>query len=69
MRRNSREDALFAQIAQPLPIAREVAGQEEHQQNFDQLHRLERAQVHLGVVAAGAASEDEQQAEQRERGE
>ncbi len=49
-----RQHALFAQIAQPLPIAREVSGQKKHQQNLDRFHRLERPEVYFGIVAGRA---------------
>ncbi len=45
------QHAFFAQIAEPLPVAREVSGEEQHQQNLDRFHRLERAEVHLRIVA------------------
>ena len=61
----SREDALLAEVAQALPVAREVSGEEQDQQNLDELHRLERAEIDLRVVAGRAFAEREQQAEER----
>ena len=62
------EEAPFAQVAQPFPVARAIAGQKDHQQDFDQLHRLEDAEIHLGVVAGRATAEAQQQAEQGDGG-
>src|SRR5579871_1640473 len=48
-------------MPQNVPAACEVAGQEEHQQDADQLHRLETEQIDLGVARPGPASEYDQQ--------
>jgi hypothetical protein len=44
---------LLAQIAEPLPIAREVSGQEQDHQNLDGFDRLKRSQVDLLVADPG----------------
>jgi hypothetical protein len=59
-----REDAgqaALRQLAQELPAVEEVGGQEEDDQDLDRLDRLEPEQVHLGVAAARAAAEEDQQ--------
>ena len=61
--------ASLAGVAQHIPTAREISGQEEDQQHADDLHRLEAEQVHLGVAGAGAGAEEHQQHREREAGE
>ena len=58
----------MAQIAEPLPIAREVSRQEKHHQNLDRFEWLKRSQVDFLVACAGTCAEAQQQAEQREGG-
>ena len=62
-----REDTFFTQVAQALPIAREVAGQKEHHENLDELDGLERSEIDLGVVACRPFAECQEQAEESER--
>src|SRR5215472_13934913 len=58
------EEALLAEIAETLPMSREVTGEKQHQQNLDQFHGLKRSQIHLGVVSGGAAAERNKRAKQ-----
>ena len=53
-------------LAQELPAVEEVAGQEEHDEDLDRLHRLPAEEVHLGVAAAGAAAEEDQHHREQE---
>ena len=58
---------LFVQLAQQRPAFREIPGQEEHQQNLDRFHRLERSQVYPRVAAGGSRSEEDQGHRKRNR--
>ena len=60
----------LARVAQHVPARGEVAGQEKHQQQADDLHRLEAEEVDLGVAGARPGAEEHQQhrkAEAREQ--
>ena len=45
----------LVQLSQQRPAAREVAGQEQHEEEADELHRLGPEQVHLGIAAGRSA--------------
>src|ERR1017187_3153257 len=59
---------LLAQVPEPLPIAREVTGQENDDQNLNGFDRLKGSQVDLLVAGAGPAAEAQQQGEQHKCG-
>ncbi len=61
------QNPLFAQVPEAFPMAGEIAGQKEHQQNLDRFHGLERPEVDLGVVAGRPFAERQQQSEERQR--
>ena len=56
--------ARLLQLAEELPTPGEIRGQEEHQQELDRLHRLDRDgahhQIHLGVAPSRPGAEDQQ---------
>ena len=55
-------------MAQHVPTFGEIAGQEKHQQNADDLDRLEAEQVDLGVAGSGTGAEENQQRRKGEAG-
>ncbi len=63
-----RKQVFLTQVAQPFPFAREVRRHEEHQQDLDRLHRLERPQVHLRVTSGRPRPPQHQRHEQSESG-
>ena len=58
---------LSPHFAQQLPAAREIAGEEQRQQETNRLDRLQRSQVDLGGAAAGTVAEQDQKDRQRQR--
>ena len=54
-------------LAQQLPAPREIAGEEQTQQEPDTLHRLNRPEVHLRIAPAGPAAEEQEQHRQKQR--
>ena len=59
----------FLERSQDLPAVREVAGEEQHDEDANRLHRLDAHQVDLGVARAGAAAEGDQQQREQDRAE
>ena len=56
----------FARVTQHVPPLREIPGQKQHQQQTDDLHRLESQQVHFGVARARSGPEQNQHGGKRE---
>ena len=57
----------FLQYPQELPTLGEVAGEKEHDQDFDELYRLEAKQVHFRIADSGTVFEDDQRQRKSER--